>query len=112
VGDCQRYGAAGVVAALAEGVRLSRSFALPALPPAGKSRPVGIRPQCLHQRPDAVLRHGLQSISRITCCSADGDHVGTCIPQDREIEVRNLASQSEQQVVSVALSGKRLQLLR
>jgi hypothetical protein len=43
--DCQRfYGAAGIGAALAAGMRLSRSFALPAAPFARKSTPLGCRP--------------------------------------------------------------------
>jgi hypothetical protein len=45
VSECQRfYGAAGIGAALAAGMRLSRSFALPALPAARKSTPLGAGP--------------------------------------------------------------------
>jgi hypothetical protein len=44
VSDCQRfYGAAGIGAALAAGMRLSRSFALPAPTPARKSTPLATR---------------------------------------------------------------------
>jgi hypothetical protein len=44
--DCQSfYGAAGIGAALAAGMRLSRSFALPAVPIARKSTPLGASPQ-------------------------------------------------------------------
>jgi hypothetical protein len=45
VSACQLFhGAAGIGATLAAGMRLSRSFALPAPPLAGKSTPLGCRP--------------------------------------------------------------------